>query len=121
MNQKYLKLRELCRCWQKLQGDMTRASLRLQTRLIIINPEFRQYFSETLPESGIFLLENYPTPDDLAITDVDKLQKELDNIANGFGKKDTGEKIVKLAKNTFGVKEDIEGYLRYIHYQLEEY
>lgn len=121
MNQKYLKLRELCRCWQKLQCDLVRTAVRLHSRLVIVNPEFTQYFSVNFCDSAIFILENYPTPEELAITDVEKLQKELDRIAHGFGKKDTARRIVALAKETFGVKDGIDGYLRYIRYQLDEY
>ena len=121
MNQKYLKLRELCRCWLKLKGDMTRISLRLRSRLIIINPEFESYFQKTLCKSGLWLLEEYLIPENIAELDVDKLQYELRKIAGVFGKKDTAQRIVDLAKNTFGVKNDIEGYLRYIQYHLDEF
>ena len=121
MNQKYLTLRELCRCWQKLQNDMIRIAARLHSRLIIINPEFTEYFCLPFCDSSIFVLENYPTPGELAIADVDKLQAELDKIAHGFGKKDTAERIVNLAKETFGANDDIEEYIRYISYHLEEY
>jgi transposase len=121
MNQKYLKLRELCRCWLKLKGDMTRISLRLRSRLIIINPEFESYFQKTLCKSGLWILEDYLIPEKIAELDVEKLQDELKKIAGVFGKKDTASRIVDLAKNTFGVKDDIEGYLRYIQYHLEEF
>ncbi len=121
MNQKYLKMRELCRCRQKLKCDMTRVALRLHSRLVVINPEFTQYFYKNFCESALFVLENYPTPDDLEIADVDKLQKELDRIARSFAKKGSAEKIINLAKESFGVKEDIEGYIRYMQYHLEEY
>lgn len=121
MNQKYLKLRELCRCWLKLKGDMTRISLRLRSRMIIINPEFESYFSKPLCESGLWLLDNYLIPEKIAELDVEKLQNELKKIAGVFGKKDTAQRIVDLAKNTFGVKGDIGGYLRYIQYHLEEF
>ena len=100
---------------------MTRTAVRMYSRLIIVNPEFRSYFSESPCPSGIFILENYPLPGMLADEDTEKLQKQLYNLANGFGKQDTAERIIKLAKETFAVKEDIEGYLRYIQYQLEEY
>lgn len=121
MNQKYLKLRELCRCWIKLKGDLTRISLRLRSRMIIINPEFESYFTKPLCESGIWVLDNYLIPEKIAELDVEKLQSELKKIAGVFGKEDTGQRIVDLAKNTFGVKVDIEGYLRYIQYHLEEF
>ena len=121
MNQKYLKLRELCRCRQKIQGDMTRAAIRLQSRLVIINPEFRQYFSKNLCESAVYLLEKYATPEELAAVDVEQLQEDLDKIANGLGKKNSAEKIVALAKETFGIMEDRDGYLRYIQHHLEVY
>lgn len=121
MKQKYLKLRELCRCWQKLRSDMTRTALRMHTRLVIINPEFTQYFYKNFCDSALFVFENYLTPDELVVADVDELQKELDRIAGGFGKKGTAKKIVDLAKDSFGVKEDIEGYVRYVQYHLEEY
>lgn len=121
LNQKYLKLRELCRCWLKLQGDMTRVALRLRSRMIIINPEFGQYFQKPLCESGLWLLDNYLVPSRIAELNVEELQKKLDKIANGFGKKDTAQRIINLAKNSFGVKEDIDGYLRYIQYHLEEF
>lgn len=121
MNQKYLKLRELCRCWLKLQTDLSRTALRLRSRMIIINPEFESYFSKPLCESGLWLLDNYLIPENIAELDVKKLQGELKKIAGVFGKKDTAQRIVELAKNTFGVKENIEGYLRYIQYHLEEF
>jgi hypothetical protein len=41
--------------------------VRLRSRLIIINPEFDQYFSEPFSESGLFVLYNYLTPKQLAI------------------------------------------------------
>jgi transposase len=121
MKNKYLKLRELCRCWQKLQCDLTRTSVRLQTRLNIINPEFTKYFSVNLCKSGIYLLEEYETPEKLGKVNVEELEEVLNKIAHNFGKKDTAKNIIDLAKNSFGVKDDIDGYLRFIHYHLESY
>ena len=45
----------------------------------------------------------------IAEIDVEELQAELKKIAGVFGKKDTAQRIVDLAKNTFGVKKDISG------------
>jgi len=121
MKQKYLKLREMCRCGLKLQSDLTRTAIRLHSRLVVINPEFKTYFSKPFCKSALYVLENFPTPDDLAVADINKLQKELDNIANAFGKKDTAKRIIGLAENSFGVKKDIEGYLEYVKYHIEVY
>lgn len=121
MNQKYLKLRELCRCWQRFQRDLTRTMLSLYSRLAIINPEFKEYFTKPLCESGLVLLEKYQTPSEIAQLEVEILQKELDKIAKGFGKEDTASRIVELAKESFAVQEDIEGYIRYVHHHVEVY
>ena len=121
MNQKYLTLRELCRCRLMLQSDKTRVASRLHSRLSIINPEFRKYFYDPFCASGLFILENYTTPEQLEVVDIEMLQKELDKVSHGLLKKEVVEKIVHLAKDTFAVKVDIEGYIRYIHYLLEQY
>lgn len=121
MNQKYLKLRELCRCLTKLQADLVRTALRLHSRLLVINPEFTQYFSETFSDSGLYILEKYPTPLQLAEAKEDELQQALDKIANGFGKPDTAQRIIGLAIESFGVTADTEGYLRYIQHHLDAY
>ena len=75
MNQKYLKMRELCRLLVKMQGDHTRTALRLYSRLVVINPEFTRYFSNPLCKSGLFILERYPAPHDLSLENPDDLQK----------------------------------------------
>jgi transposase len=121
LNNKYLILRELCRCLQKFNSDLTRCRVRLYSRLQIINPEFRQYFSEPLCKSGIYFLDNYMLPDKIKYLDVDLLQEKLDNFANGFGKSDTAKKIINFAKNSFGLTDNIEGYIRYCKYQIEEF
>jgi len=121
LNRKYLKLRELCRCWLKLQGDMTRVALRLKSRLVIINPEFEEYFQDGFCESGLWLLDEYLLPEKIAELDVDDLQLKLNKIGHGFGKKDTAQRIIDLAKNTLAIDEDIEGYIRFIQYHLDEF
>ncbi len=118
--QKYHLLKELCRCWLKLQGDMTGAVLRLRSRLIIINPEFEQYFQQLHSPSGLYIMEKYLLPEKIEQLDVEKLQEELDQIAGVLGKKDTAQRIIKLAKESFGIRENISGYIRYLQYHLEE-
>lgn len=118
--QKYHLLKELCRCWQKLQSDMTGAVLRLKSRLIILNPEFEQYFQSSSCPSGLYMMEHYLLPEKIEQLDVEKLQKELDKIAGVLGKKDTAQRIIQLAKESFGVRENIEGYVRYLQYHLDE-
>lgn len=118
--QKYHLLKELCRCWQKLQGDLTGAVLRLRSRLIIINPEFEQYFQQLHCPSGLYIMEKYLLPANLEQLNVEKLQLELDQIAGVLGKKDTAQRIVQLAKESFGIRENIDGYIRYVQYHLDE-
>src|SRR3989338_2518401 len=118
--QRYHLLKELCLCWLKLQGDMTGAVLRLRSRLIIINPEFEQYFSNSSCPSGLYMMEKYLLPEKIEQLDVEKLQQELDQIAGGLGKKDTAKRIVHLAKESFGIRENIDGYIRYVQYHLDE-
>lgn len=118
--QKYHLLKELCRCWQKLQGDMTCAVLRLKSRLIIINPEFDQYFQSSHCPSGLYMMENYLLPEKIEQLDIEKLQMELNKIAGVLGKKDAAQRIIQLAKESFGVRENIEGYIRYLQYHLDE-
>lgn len=118
--QRYLLLRELCRCWLQLQGDLTGAVLRLRSRLIIINPEFEQYFQQLHSPSGLFVMEKYLLPETLEKLEIDALQLELDKIAGVLGKKDTAQRIVNLSKESFGIREDIGGYIRYVQYHLDE-
>lgn len=118
--QKYPVLKELCRCWLKLQGDLTRAVLRLKSRLIIINPEFEDYFQSASCPSGLYLMEKYLLPEKIEHLDVKKLQRELDKIAGVLGKKDTASRIIRLAKTSFGIREGIDGYVRYVQYHLDQ-
>ncbi len=118
--QRYHLLKELCRCWLKLQGDMTRAVLRLRSRLIIINPEFEQYFLHLHSPSGLYIMEKYLLPEKIEQLDVEKLQQELDQIAGVLGKKDTAQRIIQLAKESFGIRENIDGYIRYVQYHIDE-
>ena len=120
-NQKYPLLKELCRSWTILKKDQTRIAARIHSRLVIVNPEFSSYFCDPLSPSGIYILENFETPEELAIVDVEKLQTKLNKVAGHFGKKDKARKIVELAKDSFGMKEDVEGYVRYIQSQLHMY
>ena len=119
--QKYLLLRELCRSWVKLKQDQNRITLRIHSRLAIVNPEFSKYFTDAFSASGIYVLENYPTAGDLAIADVEKLQEELSKIGRHFTDKDKAEEIIGLAKESFGLNKDIEGYSEYIQSQLRMY
>lgn len=118
--QRYLLLRELCRCWLHLQGDLTGAVLRLRSRLIVINPEFEQYFQQLHCLSGLFVMEKYLLPEVIEDLEVAILQQELDKIAGVLGKKDTAQRIVSLAKESFGIRENIDGYVRYVQYHLDE-
>lgn len=118
--QRYHLLKELCRCWLKLQSDLTRAVLRLKSRLIIINPEFEQYFQSSHCPSGLYLMEEYLLPEKIEQLDVEKLQLELDKIAGVLGKKDAAKRIIQLAKESFGIRENICGYIRYVQYHLDE-
>lgn len=121
MNQKYLKLRELCRLHLHMEGDLTRTATRLHSRIVIVNPEFTQYFSVNFCKSSLFILENYATPYELSLADPNELQAKLDEFAHGFGKKGTAKRIIALAKESFGVTEDIRGYLVYIKHLIDEY
>jgi len=66
------------------------------------------------------MMEKYLLPEKIEQLDVEKLQQELDQIAGGLGKKDTAKRIVHLAKESFGIRENIDGYIRYVQYHLDE-
>ncbi len=122
MNNKYLKLREMSRALLLLQADASKIRMRIHNRLAIVNPEYSQYFSsDNFCKSNLWLLEEYMIPSKIALLDEIELQKHLTYISNGFGKKETAKKIINLAKNSFGVKEDIDGYEYYIRLFLDLY
>jgi transposase len=122
MNNKYMKLREMCRALLLLQADATKLRTRMHTRLAIINPEYNQYFSsDNFCVSNLWLLEEYLLPSKISLLDQEYLQKYLTKISNGFGKQKTAEKIISLAKNSFGVTKNIEGYECYFRIFLDLY
>jgi len=122
MNNKYMKLREMCRALILLQADATKLRTRMHTRLAIINPEYNQYFSsDNFCVSNLWLLEEYLLPSKISLLNQEYLQKHLTKISNGFGKKKTAEKIINLAKTSFGVEDNIEGYDYYFRIFLDLY
>jgi transposase len=103
-NEKLSQLKELSRCRVGLAetiGNLKRKTLAILDRVF---PEFAGCFSNTFGSTPVELLNKYPSPEELANADTDKLIKLLEKSSRGRHSAKKATELKALARSSIGVK-----------------
>lgn len=109
-NENIIQLKQLCRHRHYLVSnisDLKRKSVAVLDRVF---PEYQKIFSDTFGTTSLELLSNYPTPEDIANIDTQKLSEILSKVSRGRINYDTVSSIQNIAKNSFGIKFALDGF-----------
>lgn len=116
---KYPVLRQLTRTRMNLVQDQTRYKSRILNRLAVVFPEYEKLFSGSFGKTFNKLLEKYTIPEMIANIELEDLTNELIKTSMGFFRENKAKEIIETARNTIGVKENIEGYIEEIRMNLK--
>lgn len=116
---KYPEIKQLTRARLKLIHDQNKYKHRVLNRLYVIFPEYEHLFSENFGVTFTRLLEEYTCPENFSVLDAEKLGKEMILLSKGILREDRAEKIIETAKQSVGVRNEIEGYIEELKINLK--
>lgn len=102
--EKLLQLRELSRCRAGLVETVGNLKRKILTILDRMFPEFASCFSNVFGAAPLELLNEYPSPEELANSDTDKLIALLEKSSRGRHSKAKAEELKEKASRSVGIK-----------------
>jgi len=115
-------LRRLNNSRERHVRERTALVNQLQQLVFLLFPEFKKVFKNIKCMTPLYLLKQYPTPDDISILDKDDLGAEMKKQSRGKFREQHADMLITLAKNTIGIKEGVLGLsmdIQHILIQLE--
>jgi len=115
-------LRRLNNSRERHVRERTALLNQLQQLVFLLFPEFKKVFKNIKCMTPLYLLKQYPTPDDISILDKDDLGAEMKKQSRGKFREQHADMLITLAKNTIGIKEGVLGLsmdIQHILIQLE--
>ena len=116
---KYPEIKQLTRARLKLIHDQNKYKHRVLNRLCVVFPEYEHLFSENFGVTFTRLLEKYTYPENFSVLDAEKLGKEMIKLSKGILREDRAKKIIETARQSVGVRNEIEGYIEEIRINLK--
>lgn len=120
------RLRSLSRAYATVSKDIRRYKNRIHRCCDILFPEFLPMFgnidSETprIAKTAIALLKQYPTPDKLLKANKSALVETVRKASRGKKNEKFVEALIKKAENSFGIKENTEGYEFELEHNIQQ-
>ena len=102
--EKLLQLKELSRCRTGLVETVGNLKRKILTILDRMFPEFASSFSNVFGAAPLELLNEYPSPEELANSDMDKLIALLEKSSRGRHSKAKAEELKEKASRSVGIK-----------------
>jgi len=115
-------LRRLNNSRERHVRERTALLNQLQQLVFLLFPEFKTVMKNIKCKTPLYLLKQYPTPDDISILDKDDLGAEMKKQSRGKFREQHADMLITLAKNTIGIKEGVLGLsmdIQHILIQLE--
>lgn len=105
---KLMNLRQLTRLRSELvalNGDIKRKIISVLDRIF---PEFPTVFSNCFGKTALHLITEYPTPEELSLLSLSKLEKAIKKLSKRGLTKNKIERLHHLANNSVGIKTGVE-------------
>jgi transposase len=106
-DEKLSQLKELSRCRVSLVETVGNLKRKILSILDRVFPEFASCFPDAFGSSPVELLNEYPSPEELANADIGKLIKLLERSSRGRHSAKKAEELQKLARKSVGVKKGV--------------
>lgn len=116
---KIAELRELAQSRESRLEDINRVKNRMEAHLARYFPEFLHIMG-LKTKTSIYLLVNYPTAEDIAEKQLNKLNEEIYRISRARIKYSKVEKLHQAAIDSIGIKEAQQAYREEIKRQIEQ-
>jgi len=107
---KLMNLRQLTRLRSELvalNGDIKRKIISVLDRIF---PEFPSIFANCFGKTAMHLITEYPTPEELSLLSLSKLEKIIKKLSKRGLSKNKIEKLHYLANNSIGIKIGVESF-----------
>lgn len=117
---KISELRNLVHYRESLLVDQNRLTNQLESRLAIYFPDLLTFFKSLLAKTCLYILQHYPTPGDIQEANPERLYHEFRRISRGRIGKERTRELIKIAKQSIGIKEGISSYRKIVNYHLEQ-
>jgi transposase len=108
---KILNLREILHTRENLVKDRTSVLNRIHKIVDVTFPERREMIKDIKGKTSIFLLKEAPFPEDIIKKGLEWLKDKMRKRSRGRYSHTVAELLYKLAKDTIGIREGIEGFL----------
>ncbi|HKJ32654.1 MAG TPA: IS110 family transposase [Balneolales bacterium] len=113
-------IRELTRSRKAILEDKKRAQNRLLRYLSQYFPEFEKLFKDITCKTALYLLKEYPNPDDILKTNEGQLISELRKLSRGRFTAEKVKQLITYSKDSIGIKQGIEAYEMSLLIQIEQ-
>jgi transposase len=118
--EKLLRLRELSRCRTGMVETVGNLKRRILTILDRMFPEFASCFSDVFGAAPLEVLNEYPSPEDLANSDMNKLIALLVKSGRGRHSRTKAEELKEKASCGIGIKRGLAALTFQMKIQLEQ-
>lgn len=97
------ELRRLAHARERASTNMKAKKNQLQYLVFVIFPEFFEIMKKTASKSTLFLLKNYPLPEDIVALGLETLTSLLKKISRGRLGKQRAQELIKAARQSIGI------------------
>ncbi|MBW2590784.1 MAG: IS110 family transposase [Deltaproteobacteria bacterium] len=97
------ELRRLAHAREQVVCDLTAKSNKMQQLVFIIFPEFFTIMKKAVSKSVLFLLKNYPLPEDIVELGIETLTDRLKKISRGKLRKQRAQELIEAARQSIGI------------------
>jgi transposase len=104
----------------RIQKDLNQLLNQVEAYLAIYFPEFLQVFRSLQSKTALYILQHYPTPEDIAHSNAQQFEEELHHISRGQVDKEKTAKIRGIARSSIGIQEGVSSYLVLIGQLLDQ-
>ena len=99
------ELRELTHARESQMTHQTALTNRLEALMFKIFPEFVQSMNSLSTKTSRYLMEHYPTPEQLKEASLEELTREIRKISRGKLGKSTAQQLLEASEHSLGTKE----------------
>lgn len=103
------ELRSLSHARERAVKDRTSASNRVQCLMVKIFPEFLRIMKDPSTKCAIYLMKNYPVPEDIVNMGLESLVTVLKKVSRGRLGNDRAQELFEAARRSIGIDQGKQG------------
>jgi len=101
----YAKLREVSISWRRTSVQLSRSKCYVSNFISKYFPEYRGIFSDIMGKTSLYILKNFPLPEDIKKIGEKRLRKIIKKVSKGKVKEEKIKMLYERAKNSIGLRE----------------